>query len=213
MAGVVERLAAAGIVGFARAVTGVRANWRGCTPEPTARVYFANHASHGDFILIWSVLPRYLRRLTRPVAGADYWDSSALRRFIARRVFNAVLIDREAKSREADPIALMAGALDEGSSLILFPEGTRNLTEERLLAFKSGLYRLAQARPETELVPVWIANLNRVMPKGEFVPIPLLCSVSFGAPMRVEGGEQKSAFLERARRALLDLAPETQAEP
>lgn len=213
MAGLVESLAAGAIVAFARAVTGVRANWLGCTPEPTARVYFANHASHGDFILIWSVLPRHLRRATRPVAGADYWDSSGVRRFIARRVFNAVLIDREAKAREADPIAVMATALDEGSSLILFPEGTRNLTEDRLLPFKSGLYRLAQARPETELVPVWIANLNRVMPKGEFVPVPLLCTVSFGAPMRVETGEQKSAFLERARRALLDLAPETQTNP
>ena len=102
----------------------------------------------------------------------------------------------------------MAGSLDAGTSLILFPEGTRNTTDERLLPFKSGLFHLAGARPQVELVPVWIENLNRVMPKGEFVPIPLLCTVTFGAPLRLQAGEDKAAFLERARAALLAAAPE-----
>ncbi len=115
-------------------------------------------------------------------------------------MFRAVLIDRNPTTRQDDPIALMAGALDAGTSLILFPEGTRNTTDERLLPFKSGLYHLAGARPQVELVPVWIENLNRVMPKGEFVPIPLLCTVTFGAPLRLQAGEDKAAFLERAQR-------------
>lgn len=204
----IEQLCALCISVFARVVTGVRADWRGCRPEVKRRVYFANHASHGDFVLIWSVLPPALRRLTRPVAGADYWEKDGVRRFIGRRVFRAILIDRAQPSREGDPIAAMAAALDEGSSLILFPEGTRNLTEERLLPFKSGLYRLAAARPETELVPVWIDNLNRVLPKGEMVPVPLLCTVAFGTPLRVAEGEPKARFLDRARQALLELAPE-----
>jgi 1-acyl-sn-glycerol-3-phosphate acyltransferase len=119
-----------------------------------------------------------------------------------------VLIDRNPETRQEDPIALMASALDAGSSLILFPEGTRNMSDEPLLPFKSGLYHLANARPQVELVPVWIENLNRVMPKGEFVPIPLLCTVTFGAPLSVRDGEDKDAFLGRARTALLGLAPE-----
>lgn len=204
----IEEVCALIISAFARVVTGVRADWRGCRPEAKRRVYFANHASHGDFVLIWSVLPPALRRLTRPVAGADYWEKDAVRRFIGRRVFRAILIDRAQPSRDSDPIAAMVAALDEGASLILFPEGTRNLTDERLLPFKSGLYRLAAARPETELVPVWIDNLNRVLPKGEVVPVPLLCTVAFGTPIKVEKGEAKPPFLDRARRALLDLAPE-----
>ena len=102
----------------------------------------------------------------------------------------------------------MAAALDQKCSLIVFPEGTRNTTEGALLPFKSGLYHLAKARPEIEFVPVWIENLNRVMPKGEFVPIPLLCTVTFGAPLSVRDGEDKDAFLGRARTALLGLAPE-----
>jgi 1-acyl-sn-glycerol-3-phosphate acyltransferase len=211
MAHVLEALAAAAVTGFARIVTGVRGNWRDCAPDPRPRVYFANHNSHGDFVLIWTVLPPALRRLTRPVAGADYWNVSPLRRFFGTRVFRAVLIDRNPTTRQGDPIALMAAALDTGTSLILFPEGTRNTTDERLLRFKSGLYHLAHARPQVELIPVWIENLNRVMPKGEFVPIPLLCTVTFGAPLRLQAGEDKAAFLERARSALLAAAPEREA--
>jgi 1-acyl-sn-glycerol-3-phosphate acyltransferase len=107
----------------------------------------------------------------------------------------------------------MIAALDEGSSLILFPEGTRNLTEMPLLPFKSGLYRLALARPGVEMVPVWIANLNRAMPKGELIPVPILCTVSFGMPVRLREGEEKTAFLERARASLLSLRPREHSRP
>lgn len=203
----IDRAVATLVTMFARAATGVRAQWIGCAPEPGRRVYFANHASHGDFVLIWSVLPPVLRRTTRPVAAADYWTRDALRRYCGQSLFRAVLIDRNPATREADPIAQMAGALDEGSSLILFPEGTRNTTNEPLLPFKSGLYHLARTRPDLDCVPVWIDNLNRVMPKGEFLPVPLLCSVAFGAPIRLDAGEDKGAFLERARTALLALSP------
>jgi 1-acyl-sn-glycerol-3-phosphate acyltransferase len=204
---VIEALAAATVTGFARLATGARAEWRGEPPDGGACVYFANHASHGDFVLIWSVLPPWRRKLTRPVAAADYWTKGRMRHFVGTRVFRAVLIDRNPVTRENDPIALMTAALDQGSSLILFPEGTRNTTEAPLLPFKSGLYRLAAARPQLDLVPVWIENLNRVMPKGEVVPIPLLCTVTFGPLLRLAPGEPKTAFLDRSRAALLALAP------
>ena len=204
----IQRLVGGAVRFFARFVTAVRAEWRGFQPDPAPRVYFANHNSHGDFVLIWTVLPEPVRNRARPVAGADYWQKDALRRFFGERVFNAVLIEREGQQRTADPIARMRSALDQGSSLILFPEGTRNLTEAPLLPFKSGIYRLALAWPGLEMVPVWIANLNRVMPKGELIPVPLICTVVFGAPLRLRDGEDKAAFLERARAALLQLRPE-----
>jgi 1-acyl-sn-glycerol-3-phosphate acyltransferase len=203
----IEAGCAMAVAMFARLITGVRGQWRGCAPDLRPRVYFANHRSHADFVLIWTVLPAPLRRLTRPVAGADYWLAGRLRKFMGQRVFRAVLIDRNPETRDADPIATMAAALDEKSSLILFAEGTRNTTEEPLLPFKSGLYHLARARPEVECVPVWVENLNRVMPKGEFVPIPLLCTVILGAPLLLEVDEDKAAFLDRCRSALLALAP------
>lgn len=200
------RVAGSAITAFARLLTGAQPRWIGCTPESALRIYFANHASHGDFVLIWACLPPRLRPRTRPVAGADYWNRSALRRFIGGEVFKAVLIDREAGTRDADPIEIMQAALAAGHSLILFPEGTRNTTDERLLPFKSGIFHLASRQPEVELVPVWIDNLNRVLPKGEVVPLPLLCTVNFGAPLRLTSGEAKGDFVARARGALLELA-------
>lgn len=200
------RVAGGAITFFARIVTAVRGIWAGVDPVPGQRVYFANHTSNGDFVLIWTVLPPRLRKMTRPVAGSDYWLSSKLRTFIGRDVFNAVLIDRRPEMRTEDPVAQMAGALDEGASLIIFPEGTRNETSEALLPFKSGLFHLASQRPKVDLVPVWIDNLNAVMPKGEVVPIPLLCTVTFGSPIHLEDGENKDAFLERASSALKALS-------
>jgi 1-acyl-sn-glycerol-3-phosphate acyltransferase len=201
------KIVAALIVLLARFITSVRGRWEGVEPVDGQRIYFANHASHGDFILIWTVLPPRLRQRTRPVAGADYWLKGGLRRFIGRDVFNAVLIDRERQNRTEDPVALMAAALDEGASLIVFPEGTRNTTGAPLLPFKSGLYHLAKMRPAVDLVPVWIDNLNRVMPKGEIVPIPLICTVAFGAPIHVGAAESKEEFIAKAEAAVLALSP------
>jgi len=202
-----EPLVATIITAGARSVTGARSLWLGCTPEPVQRIYFANHSSHGDFVLLWASLPPALRKLTRPVAGADYWQSSPLRRYIINRVFNGVLVDRQRKTPDANPLQPMLEALENGDSLIIFPEGTRNL-EDGLLPFKSGLYHLAKSYPQAELVPVWIANLNRVMPKGRVLPLPLLCTTSFGTPLHLGSDELKEQFLLRSREALLALAPE-----
>lgn len=204
-----EKLVAALIIGFVRLLTGAQAFWRGGRPNAAQRIFFANHASHGDFVLLWASLPPWLRRHTRPVAGADYWNKSALRRFIGGRVFRAVLIDRERKEASPDPIEQMVAALANGDSLIIFPEGTRNTTDAVLLPFKSGLFHLAAKYPRAELVPVWINNLARVMPKGQLVPIPLLCTVTFGASLPRIDGEDKAAFLDRARAAMLALRPDT----
>ena len=207
-------LAANAILLFARLVTAPQAVWAGVAPDATQRIYFANHSSHGDLVLLWAALPAPLRRRTRPVAAADYWLGSRLRRFVGCEVFRAVLVTRGAPGEpKGDPIGDMARALDDGDSLILFPEGTRNVTGEPLLAFKSGLHRLAEARPGVELVPAWIGNLNRVLPKGEVVPVPLLCRVTFGAPLRLGADEGREAFLDRARDALLALGGEGDPVP
>ena len=201
----VARVTGLAISTFARFMTAPRAIWQGIEPVPHQRVYFANHCSNGDFVLLWTALPTPLRRQTRPVAALDYWLTSPLRAFIGREVFNAVLIDRRPEARAQDPVAQMVAALDEGSSLIIFPEGQRNSSDALLLPFKSGLYHLARARPDVDLVPVWIANLNRVMPKGEIIPVPLICTLTFGAPLHIEPDETKEAFLARATQALLAL--------
>jgi len=198
-------LVAALLTGFARLLTGARARWIGCGPEARQRIYFANHRSHADFVLLWASLPPRLRETTRPVAGADYWREGGLRRFLIHQVFRGVLIDRNRETRTEDPIAQIVAALDCGASLIVFPEGTRNLGDEDLLPLKSGLYYTAVQRPGIELVPVWIDNLGRVLPKGMLLPVPLLCTVNFGEPLSLAAAESKDDFLERARRAMLEL--------
>jgi 1-acyl-sn-glycerol-3-phosphate acyltransferase len=195
------------IVLFARAITAVRADWRGTDPLPRQRVYFANHSSNADMPLIWSVLPPDLRRMTRPVAAADYWLTTPLRRFAGTEVFRAVLIDRRPDARREDPMTVILAALDEGASLIIFPEGARNTGPDPLLPFRAGLYNIARARPDVDLIPTWIANLNAVMPKGEVIPLPLICTITFGEPLTAAGDEDKDRFLARASAALLALRP------
>lgn len=190
---------------FVRIVTAPRAIWAGSVPVAGPRVYFANHTSNADFVLIWALLPPVLRRRTRPVAALDYWLASPKRAFFGRDVFRAVLIDRRPEARTEDPVAQMIAALDAGSALIMFPEGRRNTTDDALLPFKSGLYHLARQRPEIDLIPVWISNLNRVLPRGEIVPVPLICTVSYGAPLRIAPDEPREAFLGRASEALAAL--------
>ena len=164
------------IIGIAGLLTGVRAIWSGTTPRAEQTLYFANHTSHGDFVLLWATLPPDLRAITRPVAGQDYWMASALRRFIGEDVFNALMIKRDGTAGGANPVEQMTDALKAGDSLIMFPEGTRNTGEEILLPLKSGLFHIARYLQQeglaVRLVPVWIENLKRVLPKGQLVPVP-----------------------------------------
>lgn len=195
------------IVLGARLLTGVRALWSGTAPRAEQTLYFANHTSHGDFVLLWATLPADLRSITRPVAAQDYWESSALRQFIGQDVFNSLMICRDITTGP-NPVQQMTQALLAGDSLIMFPEGTRNTGDDVLLPLKSGLFHLARACPQVRLVPVWIENLKRVLPKGSLVPIPLACSVRYGTPLMLADGEEKALFMARARAAMLELRPE-----
>lgn len=202
------------LVFVARFITAVRADWRGTEPVARQRVYYANHVSNADMPMIWACLPTHIRSRTRPVAAADYWLKTRLRAFVGPEVFNCVLIDRRPEARSDDPLEAMLAALDDGASLILFPEGNRNMGDDPLLPFRAGLYNIGRARPDVDLVPAWVANLNEIMPKGEVIPLPLICTVTFGAPVHVADGEPREAFLSRAAAALVALRPPpVDAEP
>ena len=241
------------LLGIVRLLTGSQARWYGCPPKAEQRIYFANHQSHADMVLIWAALPEELRSITRPIAAKDYWTKTPFRQWITTAVFNAVYVDRQATPTrpappmaaasatdtdtgnhadtataggpdplpeapppapspealraalpESDPLAPLVRALEDGDSIVIFPEGTRGHGDEPQ-PFKSGLFKLAQMFPQVVLVPAWINNVQRVMPKGEVVPVPILCSVTFGAPIALEAGEERRAFLDRARLAVIAL--------
>ena len=189
----------------ARLLTGARSLWIGCKPEQKQRIYYANHNSHIDFILLWSSLPPEIRRQTRPIAASDYWMKDGFRRFLIQDTFSGVTINRNRENGE-DPLKPVKDVLAEGYSIIFFPEGTRNLEDDiQLLAFKSGLFHLSQQFPYVEVVPVWISNFKRVMPKGALVPLPLLSTVIFGKPLDLSQHHEKIDFLNYAQQELIKL--------
>ncbi|MDW6020743.1 lysophospholipid acyltransferase family protein [Mesorhizobium sp. BAC0120] len=188
------------LVVLVRILVGARSEWQGCRPDTRRRIYFANHSSHFDTVAVMAALPWEVRRRTHPVAARDYWGVSRLRRFIAEKLLRAVLIDRQ-PAPGSQPLAPLEHVLEEGRSILIFPEGTRAEGDE-IAAFKSGIYRLALAFPDVELVPVYLDNLSRILPKGSWLVVPITCTARFGTPLRVEPGEQKEAFLERARAAV-----------
>ena len=191
------------LLGLIRVLTGSQARWHGCPPKAEQRIYFANHQSHADLVLIWAALPKDLRSITRPIAARDSWTKTPFKQWITTAVFNAIYVSRE-RTADQDPLEPLFEALDKGDSIVLFPEGTRGHAEEPA-PFKSGLYNLTQKYPNVVLIPAWINNVQRVMPKGEVVPVPVLCSVTFGAPVKLEDGEDRRVFLDRARNAVIAL--------
>jgi 1-acyl-sn-glycerol-3-phosphate acyltransferase len=202
------------LAAVARFISGVQVQWAGCEPSIRQRIYFANHTSHLDFIVLWSALPSEIRARTRPIAAKDYWQETPLRQYLAAKVFKAVLVERgviskgknheEARFSGRSLIEEMTGALGSEYSLILFPEGTRG-SGEKVGTFRGGLYHLALRRPDVELVPAYLENLNRILPKGEYVPVPMLSLLTFGKPLQAAPKEDKDEFLERAREAVSSL--------
>jgi 1-acyl-sn-glycerol-3-phosphate acyltransferase len=188
------------LAALAKLLSGASVRWVDCQPDPCQRVYFANHTSHLDALVLWSCLPQELRAITRAVAAKDYWERGPVRRHIAKS-FNVLLIDRVEIKVHQSPVERMIREMGSSYSLIVFPEGGRS-DQDEMGEFKSGLYYLSKRRPDLELVPVYMDNLNRVLPRGEVLPVPLLSCITFGPPIWLEAGEAKANFLLRAREAV-----------
>jgi len=187
-----------------RLLAGAQARWEGCRPTSEQRIYVANHSSHLDFILLSSALPEPLRRRARPVAAAEYWTAGPIRRYLIQNVFRCVLLGRE--RFQLNPLEPLARALRQGDSLIFFPEGTRG-PGDTLQPLKPGIFHLARWFPEVDIVPVWIDNSYRILPKGFAIPVPLITSMTFGTPLRWKEAQQQDQFLTELREALEALGP------
>jgi 1-acyl-sn-glycerol-3-phosphate acyltransferase len=190
-----------------RVICGVRPLVDQPLPEGP-KVLYANHTSHLDFTLVWSVLPQRERLRCRPVAGQDYWKRNRITRLVGCTLFNSLLIDRKHVTRANNPIEKMREVLESGLSLIVFPEGTRGM-DPLPGSFRSGLYHLSLVCPEVPMIPVYLENLNRMLPKGTFFPIPLISRITIGEPLTFKAVHgEKQAFLEAARQEIIKLRNE-----
>lgn len=197
------RFAQLGILGLVKLLVGASPRWVNAAPSSVQSIYFTNHSSHLDTLALWAALPKVIRAKARPVAAKDYWGNGVIKPFIALKVLNCVLIDREF-SRRDNPLEPLLTALENGDSLIIFPEGTRRAQAEPS-EFKGGLFHLAETFPQVALIPVYLDTLHRSMPKGAILPVPLICTVRFGAAIRLHENEHKKEFLARARETVLAL--------
>ncbi len=183
----------------------------GCTVRRFPRLsgagpflFYANHTSNLDFPVVWAALPSKYRERVRPVAAADYWLKTPLRRYLAVNTFHALLIERRKVTRQSNPIPRIVATLEKGNSALIFPEGTRHPDGE-LGTFKSGIYHIAKAVPGVPLIPVHLDNLSRILPKGELLPLPIVASVTFGDPFRLDLSADRETCLRACRDALLAL--------
>lgn len=189
------------VASLTRLITGAqRLPFPPCEQHPV--IYFANHASHLDFAVVWAALPGHAREQLSPAAAEDYWNKTAFRRRIACGLFQAVLIPRANITRENNPIDRLSAQIQSGRSILIFPEGTRR-EDGTVGEFKAGLYHLVRRFPGLPLVPVYLDNLSRILPKGSFLPVPIIAQAHFRQPIFFSPDESKADFLIRARMALL----------
>ncbi len=174
------------LLGLIRVLTGAQARWYGCPPKAEQRIYFANHQSHADLVMIWAALPQELRAITRAIAARDYWTKSPFRKMADHGRLQRRLRGPRAQLRPGP-----AGAIDRSAEQrrLHHPVPRGHARQRRGAAGLQGrLYNLALKFPQVVLVPAWINNVQRVMPKGEVVPVPVLCSVTFGRAHPAAGG-------------------------
>ncbi len=189
------------VAGFIRLYTGVHGIPPNVLPE-LPFVVIANHSSHLDTMVIWAAVPSGIRSRLRPAGAADYWLATPLRRWFFSTILSGMAIERQHVSRANNPIDDLAETLRSGNGVLIFPEGTRS-RDGSLQPFKSGVYHLVRAMEQpTPVLPIGLQNLQRIMPKGEVLPIPLLCTLRLGETIFLDPDESKEMFLNRCQSAI-----------
>ena len=188
---------------LARVLVGAYPRWVGSAPNHNQRIYIANHTSHIDTVAIWAALPEHLQKHTHTLAELYSLACNKCKSCLTTNGRSAEGIKRSKEDANGeDPLQPLYDTLASGESLIIFPEGTRNKGDVPQ-PFKSGIYHLAKRFPHVEFIPVYLENLSRIMPKGEFWPVPLACTARFGKPFYLQEDEDKDDFLERARQGVI----------
>ena len=181
---------------------GLRVRGREHLAGPGPFILIANHSSHLDTMSLLSLFPLRKLRGIRPVAAADYFERNAFVALLTKTLFNILPIARKNITPENNPLRRMRKAIEAGESLIIFPEGTRGSGSE-IGEFRSGVAHLIEKMPGVPVVPTYLVNMGRSLPKGEFIPVPFFCEIRIGAPRVMSGSRQEiTRALETAVREL-----------
>jgi 1-acyl-sn-glycerol-3-phosphate acyltransferase len=173
-------------------------------------VFAANHVSHVDTPAILGTLPRHLRRRTVVAAALDVFGTNGDERpSLGKRIlptvvaaaFHAFAFDRHGPPMRS--VRTSVQLIRDGSSLLLYPEGTRSRTSS-FGEFKSGVAVLARftKRP---VVPVFVHGGRRVLPCGAFMPRPGRIRVHYGVPLYHDQNESAADFTSRLEQAIYSL--------
>ncbi len=167
-------------------------------------ILIANHNSHMDTMAIMSAIPsRYIHKV-HPIAARDFFGGSLFKKILMRYLVNATLIQRDREDPNNDPIESMDKMLKKSRSLILFPEGSRGVPGI-MTKFKKGLGYLIQRNPEINVIPVYLDNVYKTLPRGKNLILPYNCSIKFGDPIEFKSMEMEDILLssEKAMQNLM----------
>ncbi len=150
-------------------------------------IIVANHNSHLDTITLMASLPSYILPNVKPVAAVDHFGKSRFSTWLSNTFINTLLINRkrDKENLENDPIHKMISAIDQGFSLILFPEGTRGEPEKEQ-KLKGGIGLILEQRPDILIVPAYMKGMGKAMPKGDSLIIPFNSKLVYGKPKRIK---------------------------
>lgn len=191
-------------------VIGLNVRRRELLPSAGPAIIVANHNSHLDTLVLINLfnLP-YLHKI-HPVAAADYFLRNKFLAWFSTKIIGIIPIARGKASREYDPLKGCCDALDAGNIIIIFPEGTRG-EPEKIESFKKGVAYLVERRPHIPVIPVFMHGLGKVLPKGDFIPVPFFCDIFVGNPIYF--GNDKKNFMEALNNRFTDLANEKSFAP
>lgn len=155
--------------------------------QPTGPCILApTHNSHLDTALVFGLLPLKVAVRTRVAAAADYFGCIPVVSWLLFSVFDMVPVWRRGKGNgnplHPSPLDSLGNVVRDGNVLMLYPEGTRGLPEQRV-ALKSGVARLAQRFPDVPVYPIYLRGLGKALPRGEWVFVPLIPHVVLGEPL------------------------------
>jgi len=142
-------------------------------------IIIANHNSHLDILLLFQVLqPEKICR-THPLAAQDYFKKPAWLFKTVNFLFKPVWLDRN--TCKTSTFKEIQKRIDDGRSIIFFPEGTRGETP-KIQEFKRGIGLVAKNNPDLSIIPVYLEGPERALPKKASFPLPLLNYITISPP-------------------------------